>query len=63
MNPRSIAILLVSIFVGAYFVAATDNVDGWSDGMAGSSGAIPTHLRKCTPPFKYCKVRTGGCGG
>lgn len=63
MRRLRVALLLVGLLFGAYLVAATESATSWSDGVAGSSGSIPIHLRKCTPPFKYCKVKVSGCGG
>lgn len=60
MRRRSAAVGILATFTVALFVAASPT-SGYSDGIAGSSGAIPEHLLDCQgdPP---CTVRVGYCG-
>jgi hypothetical protein len=63
MKRFTIALAFSALLLSGYLVAATDVATSWSDGMAGASGAVPQHLRKCAEGFKYCKVKVSGCGG
>lgn len=63
MRRLGLAFLMGALLLGGYVAASADRAASWSDGIAGSSGAVPIHLRKCAEGFQYCKVKPSGCGG
>lgn len=60
-NRRLLGALAGGLIVLLLVVAIEPSM-GYSDGIAGSSGAIPEHLKKCRGA-EYCKVHMPGCGG
>ena len=49
MRPTSLAFHLSALLVVGYLLAAGGTASSWSDGNAGATGAIPEHLKKCSP--------------
>lgn len=62
MRPLAAALVLVLILSTAALLVATGPSQGYSDGYAGGSGAVPEHLKKCAPGVEYCRVTMPGCG-
>ncbi|MBI2079056.1 MAG: hypothetical protein HYT80_11950 [Euryarchaeota archaeon] len=49
MRRLTLALVLSGLLVLGYLLAAGGTALSWSDGNAGASGAIPDHLRDCSP--------------
>lgn len=56
------ALTLAFLLMAATLLVALEPTLGFSDGIAGASGAIDENLKKCRG-VQYCKVVKEGCGG